>query len=343
MRDLHTEKRNLIKKIQECEELKLTIKYLEQKFSNLEVKLEDKENFITRLKQKYIQLEQDTNRFEYEYQRLRNNQTTLNLTTNPTNSTQSGQPKSGQTYGINNLINQSNQPSKQFELPIRHEQPSQTRYPVNTNSNNQNQSSPSSTSSSSTQNSPPNINSINNRLNSKSQPSISQQGKTPGQLLTIVCNLDNSNSQSGKKKSVDDSQIYTMTHSSRLTSSSFVKERETDRNQQPRPKSLMVDSPTEKTATFTSNGLGNSNKSTNGSNHNLSNPYLNDFDKYKIHKEHNSFEEYLNSQHYAQDQQQKTNNGHHTLPVNFSNTSMNNFLEPGSTFPPNKISCVKLC
>jgi hypothetical protein len=86
IRELHNEKRNLIKKMQECEDLKLTVKYLEQKCTNLDAKLSQKESTITSLKQKYIQLEQETNRIEYEYQRFRNNQTTLTLTTNTSKS-----------------------------------------------------------------------------------------------------------------------------------------------------------------------------------------------------------------------------------------------------------------
>jgi hypothetical protein len=72
--------------MQECEDLKLTIKYLEQKCTNLDSKLTQKEAAITSLKQKYIQLEQETNRIEYEYQRFRNSQTTICLTTNTSKS-----------------------------------------------------------------------------------------------------------------------------------------------------------------------------------------------------------------------------------------------------------------
>jgi chromosome segregation ATPase len=71
MRELHSEKRNLIKKLQECEELKMNIKFYERKCDTYEMKLDEKENTIARLKTKLIQLETEVSRLEYECQKLK--------------------------------------------------------------------------------------------------------------------------------------------------------------------------------------------------------------------------------------------------------------------------------
>ena len=315
MRELHNEKRNLIKKIQESEELKLSIKYLEQKCSNFEIKLDEKESIISRLKQKYAQLEQETNRMEYEYQRLRNNQTTLSFHNhphhplsskssyqiNPTSSTSSS------TYGNNNL-NTNNQ-RKSTELPIRHEQRSVYQAPNSVNPTSS--SSSSSSASPSQQTSPPNQKpnsqpSVNNNQQSQQQK---QRNKSP-HLLTIVCNLD---PQSQRKKSMDDTQVYlNSNHTSRLSAASFVGQREKEPTlNQPRPKSMV------------------SSKSTETTNYN-------EFDKYKTYKEYSTFEEYLTSQ---EQQSGKLSNNNTTSSSTTTTTTSNNTSlngtnnQPPSMFP----------
>ena len=79
MRELHGEKRALMKKVQECDELRMGFKFLEQKCASYQAKLDEKDSALVRLKQKYIQLEQDTNKIEYEYQRLRNQHSSVML------------------------------------------------------------------------------------------------------------------------------------------------------------------------------------------------------------------------------------------------------------------------
>ena len=60
-----------MKKMQESEELRMNIKFYEQKCDNYELKLDERENAITRLKTKLMQRESDMARMEYEYQKLR--------------------------------------------------------------------------------------------------------------------------------------------------------------------------------------------------------------------------------------------------------------------------------
>jgi chromosome segregation ATPase len=72
MRELHVEKRNLLKKSQEFEELKQSLKYYEQKCDSYEVKLDERESAVTLLKSKLVQTEADLNRLDFEYQRLKN-------------------------------------------------------------------------------------------------------------------------------------------------------------------------------------------------------------------------------------------------------------------------------
>lgn len=76
MREYHTEKRNFIKKSQECDELKKNIKYLQQQVESYELKLDDKDNTISRLKTKNVQLEADFQRVEIELKKLRNSSKT---------------------------------------------------------------------------------------------------------------------------------------------------------------------------------------------------------------------------------------------------------------------------
>lgn len=69
IRELHAEKRNLVKKMQECEELKMSCKFYEQKCDTYELKLDEKDSVITRLKTQLIQAETDLNRLEYEFKK----------------------------------------------------------------------------------------------------------------------------------------------------------------------------------------------------------------------------------------------------------------------------------
>ena len=80
MRELHVEKRNLMKKMQECEELKMNSKIYEQKCDNYELKLDERDNIITRLKTKLIQKETDITRLDYEYQKLKSLNSKLMIT-----------------------------------------------------------------------------------------------------------------------------------------------------------------------------------------------------------------------------------------------------------------------
>lgn len=72
MRELHDEKRNLMKKMQECEELKMNIKFYEQRSDSLQFKLDERDALISRLKSKQSQLESDKNRLECENIQLKN-------------------------------------------------------------------------------------------------------------------------------------------------------------------------------------------------------------------------------------------------------------------------------
>jgi hypothetical protein len=69
IRELHVEKRNIVKKMQECEELKMAQKFYEQKCESYELKLDERDSVITRLKAQLIQLESDLARLEYEYKK----------------------------------------------------------------------------------------------------------------------------------------------------------------------------------------------------------------------------------------------------------------------------------
>jgi len=74
IRELHVEKRNIVKKMQECEELKMSINFYEQKCDSFAIKLDEKSQTINRLKTQIVQLETDTNRLEYEYKKNTNQQ-----------------------------------------------------------------------------------------------------------------------------------------------------------------------------------------------------------------------------------------------------------------------------
>ena len=69
---MQSEKRNLMKKVQENEDYQMNIKYYEQKCESYELKLDERDTIITRLKAKLAQTETDFNRLEYEYQKLKN-------------------------------------------------------------------------------------------------------------------------------------------------------------------------------------------------------------------------------------------------------------------------------
>ena len=71
MRDLHMSQKNAMKKMQECEELKMNSKIYEQKCDNYELKLDERDNIITRLKTKLIQKDTDLTRLDYEYQKMK--------------------------------------------------------------------------------------------------------------------------------------------------------------------------------------------------------------------------------------------------------------------------------
>ncbi len=72
VRELHAEKRNLMKQNQEFEEVKQNLKYYEQKCDNYEVKLDERESAVTMLKSKLVQTEADLTRIDYEHQKLKN-------------------------------------------------------------------------------------------------------------------------------------------------------------------------------------------------------------------------------------------------------------------------------
>ena len=55
--------------MQECEELKMSNKFYEQKCESFELKLDERDSIITRLKTQLIQLETDLTRLEYEYKK----------------------------------------------------------------------------------------------------------------------------------------------------------------------------------------------------------------------------------------------------------------------------------
>lgn len=61
-----------MKKVQENEDYQMNIKYYEQKCESYELKLDERDTIITRLKAKLAQTETDFNRLEYEYQKLKN-------------------------------------------------------------------------------------------------------------------------------------------------------------------------------------------------------------------------------------------------------------------------------
>lgn len=71
MRELQLEKRTLLKKVQECDDLRLSMKFYEQKCDGYELKLDERDNIIARLKTKLVQMENDMTRLDYEYQKLR--------------------------------------------------------------------------------------------------------------------------------------------------------------------------------------------------------------------------------------------------------------------------------
>lgn len=339
MRELHAEKRNSIKKIQDAEELKLAVKFLEQKCANFEAKIDEKESFITRLKQKYIQLEQETNRIEYEYQRLRNNQTTINLanTASPTsnNSNTNGKAnrnslnanlssypfpscQTNSTTSSTNFNPSSSSQKPATELPIRHEQKQRINHTALVN-NLLSTTSPSSGSSSSS-NSPKNNN--NNyqtspqSLSSKSQSTI-QPHKTPN-LLTIVCSLDqeknvadnannNNNNPLLRKKSLDESKMFTTVTSSqhhRMSTASFSANAQDmlRTSSQGRPKSMMSSPPAPATSKLIN---------------------FSEFDKYTMQKE--QFEDYLKNQVFSSQlnntKQPSSNNNNANQPMSNTQSS----------------------
>ncbi|CAF0890143.1 unnamed protein product, partial [Brachionus calyciflorus] len=109
-RELQIEKRNLIKKVQENEDLQMNIKYYEQKCETYELKLDEKDSIITRLKSKLAQSELDFNRLEYEFQKLKNSSKLSDLN-----------PSSQKSYS--NSMQETNQGSP-LQIPIK----TQNRY-----------------------------------------------------------------------------------------------------------------------------------------------------------------------------------------------------------------------
>lgn len=115
MRELQNEKRNLAKKNQECHELNSAVKFFEQKCDNYELKVDERDNLIARLKTKNIQLENDMTRLDMEYHKLRKS--------NGHNIANQQQPY----IASNNVKDRS--PSKPTQLPIRN----QSKYQSNPN------------------------------------------------------------------------------------------------------------------------------------------------------------------------------------------------------------------
>lgn len=104
-RELQLEKRNLLKRNQEYEELKQSVRQYEQKCDELEVKLDEKLSTVAVLKSQLVQKEADLNRIDYEYQKLKS--------LNKQNSQQ-------QAPYMTNLIKEaSSQESKPQSLQIR--------------------------------------------------------------------------------------------------------------------------------------------------------------------------------------------------------------------------------
>jgi hypothetical protein len=111
IRELHAEKRNLVKKMQECEELKMSCKFYEQKCDTYELKLDEKDSVITRLKTQLIQAETDLNRLEYEYKK----------SLNSTKLTQQQQEKSKTNSTAQQLTiknQQQQQQQQQHQIPV---------------------------------------------------------------------------------------------------------------------------------------------------------------------------------------------------------------------------------
>jgi hypothetical protein len=76
IRELNTEKRNLTRKSEECEDLKDKLKFYEQKCDNLEVKIDERESTVALLRSKLVQTEADLNRIDYEFQKLKHSNRT---------------------------------------------------------------------------------------------------------------------------------------------------------------------------------------------------------------------------------------------------------------------------
>ncbi|RNA01318.1 hypothetical protein BpHYR1_020601 [Brachionus plicatilis] len=107
VRELQTEKRNMMKKVQENEDFQMNIKYYEQKCESYELKLDERDTIITRLKAKLAQTETDFNRLEYEYQKLKNSTKSSNLSVS-----------NQQPYIASNTSKEANVP---LQLPIKNQ------------------------------------------------------------------------------------------------------------------------------------------------------------------------------------------------------------------------------
>jgi hypothetical protein len=71
MHDLQLERRNLIKKTQECDELKDKINIYQQKCENNDFKLEERDNIIQTLNTKLTQMEIEMMRLGNEFDKMR--------------------------------------------------------------------------------------------------------------------------------------------------------------------------------------------------------------------------------------------------------------------------------
>lgn len=124
MCELHNEKRALAKKIQECDELAKYIKNLEQKCDNYELKIDERDSLIGRLKTKNIQYENDLTRLNYEYQKLKTTIKANNIIMNQqpyvaaTTYNESSSPSVSQKSTATISLNVKEARSKPTQLPI---------------------------------------------------------------------------------------------------------------------------------------------------------------------------------------------------------------------------------
>ena len=72
MRDLQVEKRNILKKTQECDELKDKINVYQLKCENNDLSLDQRDSTIKSLKTKLTQMEIEMIRLSSEFEKIRN-------------------------------------------------------------------------------------------------------------------------------------------------------------------------------------------------------------------------------------------------------------------------------